>query len=239
MTIEAGRASFPDDLPRLKDLWRRHANSTQENFFHLFPERLRACEVTFEYYADIEDCLDRIPWDQWSAFADKVSNVANHIDPKGKRHWEKLHDLLNEARGARLLHRVYRCGQIELIGAVPDAKTPDWKGINSEGVIHYAEVKTINHSEENQAKWAGGPSPATTPTLSCCFRKKLRETCEKAREQLMAAPSSETAVKAALLAIHVDDHVSPVSLTIEGQLKSAVEALSCGVIEVHYEWLKG
>ncbi len=229
--------NFPSGLPRLEALWRRHPEASCRNFFRLFPQRLSGDAVTFGYYADFEDCLSYVLQDQWEAFAAKIDEAAGQLDTKQHRHWEKLHDVLNEARGARLLVRHYGCSTVEMLEPSQTAKTPDCKGITPEGQLHYAEVKTLNHSNEDQAMWAGGPAQPLTPSLGFSFRKKLRKSYFSACKQLAAARDAERAVKVVVLAIHVDHNIHSLDYSVSELIGRTLPAVECARFPLHVECL--
>ena len=230
-------AEFPSGLPRLEALWRRHPGASGRNFFRLFPQRLAGDRVTFRYYADFEHCLSCVPQDQWEAFAAKIDETAEQFDTKQHRHWEKLHDVLNEARGARLLVRHYKCSTVQMLEPSQTAKTPDWKGITPEGQLHYAEVKTLNHSNEDQAMWAGGPVQPLTACVGEGLLNKLRSSYGSACEQLAAAPGAGKAVKAVILAVHVDCSVWSLEYSAPELIDRAVRGLEVVGFPLHTECL--
>jgi hypothetical protein len=226
-------------LPRLQALSRRPRLNCSRDFFLGFSCRLDGAKATFDHYAEIEDCLTFVPCNSWNAFAEKVDKAACQLDHKHHRNWERLHDVFNEGRGARLLKKRYDCTWIEMLPAQADRKTPDWRGMSVSKKLHYAEVKTINHSNEDQSMWAGGPEQPSTSGLSVAFHAKLEKTYREACQQLAAAEDADFAVKVVVLVIHVDHNIHSLDRSRREMIDGAVSGLACEQFPLHPEIVEG
>jgi hypothetical protein len=231
--------SFPKGLVRLEDLFLRNRQRGCRNFFNAFPSRLRGSEATLAHYADIEDCLNYVPSNSWEEFVKKVNDAACQIDVKRNRNWEKLHDVFNEARGARVLRNYYQCYEIEMLPTKSGVKTPDWRGKTAAGAVHYAEVKTLNHSDEEQTMWAGGPQQPLRPYMSDEFLSKFRKVYLEACHQLAAVSDADSAVKVVVLAVHVDYNVVSLNTCLTDMVKRAASGVECARFPIHAEVLSG
>ncbi len=153
--------------------------------------------------------MSHIPPSEWKKYRARVGEKV-HL-----RHdylyWKELHEVFNEALGARLLREDFRCDTLHFEPKRGAAKSPDWLGIR-EGHHVYVEVKTCNHSIDECKSWSGDLELKLTPSLPKQLEQKLRESYEKAVEQLLSPHDSTVATKVVVLVICLDWNITPVAL---------------------------
>jgi hypothetical protein len=205
---------FASLLPRLAELHDRYFQIDEANFFWQFPRRLESGgETTRQYYRRYEDWLSNVPVEQWECFCLKVRYASG--SEHAFRFWEQLHDVFNEAYGAKILRTQYRCSDIQLISTAG----PDWLG-RTEGRLHYIEVKTIHNSDKERKSWFPAKTGSElslvhTVHVPEALQMKIRWTVNQAKDQLTQPADSGTAVKIVLLVIDVDHNIDPMDETVE------------------------
>jgi len=207
-------------LPRLGSLHQRFAKESLTNFFYQFPDRLFAekdTSVTLEFYKNIEYNFSFIPDSQWESFCAKVASTVEVFEEG--RHWQKLHDVFNEAIGARVLVETYSCTELSLLPECKNTKSCDWFG-SKDGKHYYIEVKTLNHSDAERRSWLDGGSRLThTCDAPAGFINKAMAQYNYAREQLMAMDPAEKATKLVLFVVNIDRNFFPFEKSAEELLE--------------------
>jgi hypothetical protein len=206
---------FRAALPKLAALHDRFVASIAGNFFWRFPRRIVDHDsVTFRFYKIIENWLSHVPASQWSVFETKVGEVVSLRDRKNQRHWEKLHDVFNEALGAKVLRTCFKCRSVSFVPLRDGFKTPDLRG-TAGGLPHYLEVKTVHHSADERKSWYGGKAMVHTTKIPAPLAKKIRESYAEAIEQLCAPTDAARAVKVVLFVLNPDYNLDPIEESVE------------------------
>ncbi|HEY4247820.1 MAG TPA: hypothetical protein VGM64_13275 [Lacunisphaera sp.] len=225
---------FRDPLPRLTELHDRFVADETNNFFRRFPRRLRdENSVTFRFYKRIEDWLSFIPKSQWVIFQGKVGAAVSLLDLKHKRYWEKLHDVFNEALGAKILRQNFRCQDIVFVPPTGKSEVPDLRG-TKESRPHYLEVKTINHSLDERLSWYGGKDPVHTTELPLTLIQKIKSSYAKAITQLTAPVDSANAVKIVLFVLNPDHNVDPIEEELDQLFMDFFSSIENPEFPIHF-----
>jgi hypothetical protein len=220
------------ELPRLTELHDQFVSSSGDNFFNEFYQRLFPSKVTQDFYrAYVERDFAFIPDSEWPRFMKKVGRTVEICDDIGGRHWEKLHDVFNEALGARILTTRYSCEHLSFVPE--DGKSvPDWIGLGC-WRRHYAEVKTINNSDVERKSWYGGDQPEHTVGLPVRMVRKLEDAYAKAQSQLGAMPDAATARKVVILVVNVDYHIAPFDGSVRDLIRRELERIEVPEYFIH------
>jgi len=216
---------FRMQLPRLTELYDRFVSSDRNNFFLRFPQRLQFPDtVTLAYYRKIENWLSFVPASQWSLFQEKIGPTATACDTKNKRDWEKLHDTLNEALGAKILQENYGCSDVVIVPTRGNSKSPDWRGMVSTRP-HYAEVKTVNHSLNERLSWYGDDKLLHTTKIPPALAKKITDSYTEAIEQLNAPLDAQDATKLVVFILNPDHNFDPIEEDLKELLMTFLEEI--------------
>ena len=200
---------FREKLPKLSALYDRFITDQPQNFFRDLPARLHGVgSATFAFYAEIERWLGHIPEAEWLYYTDKIGRRTFLYDRSRHRFWERLHDTFNEALGAFVLRRNFGC---EEIGFIRPNRRPRPDLVGKRGsLIHYLEVKTINHSQEERDSWYKEPPLNCTTSLRRELKKKIEDAYQRAISQLTAPPDAQAAKKIAVLVLDADYTFDPI-----------------------------
>lgn len=195
-------------LPRLLDLEGRFRSSARHNFFANFRTRIQGHRVTFDYYRKIERWLSYVPFASWDSYCMKVGSTCNSFDKF--RHWQALHDVFNEAIGAKLLACRYRCSEIEMLHPSDRnrSKTPDWRGWTKSKTT-FVEVKTINHSQAERESWYRDTTLNGISSLPAPLKAKIKSSYDEACAQLLSV-AAHTDRKIVILVINRDYNLDPI-----------------------------
>jgi hypothetical protein len=203
---------FREELPKYP-LYDRFVTDNPQNFFRDFPARLcGAGSATFTFYAKIERWLCHIPETEWPYYIERIGRRAFLYDLARHRFWEELHDTFNEALGALVLRRNFGCEEIRFIRR-SRGQTPDLVGKRG-SLVHYLEVKTINHSQEERDSWYKEPPLSCSTRLTDELKKKIEDTYQGAISQLAAPAGAKAARKIALLVLDADYTFDPINKTV-------------------------
>lgn len=219
-----------DTLPRLLDLENRFRSNDRQNFFANFRNRLAGHRVTYDYYHKVDRWLSFIPADVWDDYCAKVGKVCNSFDRI--RHWEKLHDVFNEALGAKLLACRYRCKMIEMIKPSTHIrkKSPDWRG-HTKYQMTFVEVKTINHSQDERESWYQDTTLCSISELSIHLKNKITSSYTEACEQLNAV-AARSERKVVLFVLNQDYNLDPIDHDIGDLVIEYLDTLERGDVTI-------
>jgi hypothetical protein len=211
----------------------RISDDRPDNFFRDFPRRLGYDPVTSNFYRGVELALGFVPSVSWPGYVDKVGTAALYRDRKRERHWEKLHDVFNEAFGAQYLVEQCGCTSVEII--VPSLGiAPDWRGV-AKTRIHYLEVKTINHSDVERMSWFDKGTPLShTVKLPAQLIRKTTEAYLEAVAQVNAPADADSAIKAVFFVINPDHNVDPCDRPVDELFKELFSTIEVPGVSIAY-----
>ena len=210
---------FRSRLPKLSELYDRFVTDDAQNFFRRFPARLRdENSATFGLYEQIERWLSYIPEPEWPYFTNKIKQTVFLCDLSRHRFWEQLHDVFNEALGVLTLRTNFGCEEVRLVPR-KDSSTPDLAGQRGP-LIHYLEVKTINHSQDERDSWYKEDKLKHTTLLPEALKNKIQSSYREAVSQLSAPDDAKTAKKIALLVFNPDYNFDPIDKPLEEPVRA-------------------
>jgi hypothetical protein len=203
-----------EELPKFKALSVSLREERLENFFQHFEQRLGKSSVTFDFYRWIDEWLSYIPIDQWKHFEERIRKTVNKRDIKKLRYWEKMHDVLFESFGFRILHEKMGCENPEYIFS--STRAPDFQA-SKDSVTQLLEVKKINESQDQVEVFYGDRNAYDIhPTLEMLKRKIDRE-YHAATTQLDAYSLEGEVIRNTLMVVDPDVflHVWPKNISDE------------------------
>jgi hypothetical protein len=222
---------FRARLPKLSELYDRFVTDDPRNFFREFPARLRDVDsATFAFYKEIDVWLSYIPKLEWVYYANKIKQTVPLCDLSRHRFWEQLHDVFNEALGVLVLRRDFGCDEVHFVR--PDgAPVPDLAGQRGQ-LIHYLEVKTINHSQDERDSWYEEDKLKHTTLLPKALEQKIQSSYGIAMSQLSAPDDARTAKKIALLVFNADHNFDPIDKSVAEAVREHLSSIENPSFEI-------
>jgi len=189
------------ELPKLKALSDSLKEDRLENFFQRFEMRLTETSVTFRFYKWVDDWLAYIPEQQWTHFVEKIRKTVNKRDTKKLRYWEKMHDVIFESFGFRILKETINCENPEYIFS--QSKAPDFRA-SKKSVTHLLEVKKINESQDQVEVFYGDRDANNVHPTFEMLEKKIKREYQAAIEQLDACKPEGEVIRHTLMVVDPD-----------------------------------
>jgi hypothetical protein len=202
---------FRAELPRLYELKDSVGDpASPDAYFCNFDQDLARSAHVKEIYLRYERDLQGLDGKAWEHLKAAALRRVTARDKKG-RGWQQLFDILNEARAYSYLKSL-GWTNLRFIPRSP-TRTPDIEGSRASDRV-LCEVKTINISNVEVAFRTGQVKVRSGQVaLPAEFLEKLRNTVEKAKQQLLAFDPGRAAAHLVYLNVLFDDFL--------GELKEA------------------
>jgi hypothetical protein len=151
------------------------------------------------------------------------------------RGWEQLFDTLNEAKGYNYLARI-GCADFKFIPRAKKGKvqTPDLRGLLGTTPV-LCEVKTINVSDDEANRLAGGGVRTTLRYLEQPFFDKLSSTIRSAATQLLAFDKDLTSRRIVYVVFNFDDRIHEYADEYQKQIEAFLAGAALPDVEVVLE----
>lgn len=194
---------FREELPRLHELSDCIDDpASPDAYFRDFDQILARDSGAKNFYLGQERSLSSLDDDAWEDLKERVRPDLTKRSSKG-RGWQQLFDTMNEARAYNYL-KLRGYTNLRLIPR-SRKKTPDIEGTCASGRV-LCEVKTINVSyDEIDFRIGRVKVRSGQINLPAEFLKKLRNTVEAAKEQLVEFDHGRAAIHFVYLYIWFDD----------------------------------
>jgi len=178
-------------------------------YFKNFETSLQENSQKLEAFKKIEAVFSVLDADAWETLRQQASDLLIKPSTSKGRGWQRLFDVLSEARGYAYL-RGLGCSDIRFLGRT-DRPTPDIEG-TLDGHRVLCEVKTVNISDDEAARrqriYSGTPVASNVPTeLGGPYLSKLSKTLDNAVRQLDAADPEREARRIVFSVLNFDDWV--------------------------------
>ena len=178
-------------------------------YFKNFEASLQENSQKLEAFRKIEAVLSVLDADAWETLRQHASGLLIKPSASKGRGWQRLFDVLSEARGYAYLRGI-GCSDIRFLGRA-DRPTPDIEA-RQEGRRVLCEVKTVNISDDEagrrQRVYSGTPVVSKVPTeLGGAYLAKLSKTLDNAVRQLDAEDHGREARRIVFCVLNFDDWV--------------------------------
>jgi hypothetical protein len=198
------KGMYRSELPRVFEL-----NDLIENprppdaFFRDFDRSLAEVPQKKKQFRDIENELQGLESAAWTQLKAEAASLLTAKD--GKRGWQALFNILNQAKAYNYLKRL-GCTNIRFIpvSRAKGQQTPDL-GADLGPVKVLCEVKTINISEDEATRRNSGGVGTSTDRLEAGFFNKLTSDLMRAKTQMLAYGADSATKMIAYVVVNFDD----------------------------------
>jgi len=178
-------------------------------YFKNFETGLQENHQKLEAFMKIEAVLSILDAGAWETLKQHASALLIKPSTSKGRGWQRLFDVLSEARGYAYLRGI-GCSDIRFVGRA-DRPTPDIEA-QLDGLRVLCEVKTVNISDDEagrrQRAYSGTPVVSNVPTeLGGAYLAKLSKTLGHAVQQVDAEDPGREARRIVFCVLNFDDWV--------------------------------
>ena len=200
--------SWANIYPRLCELYLESERDHPNNYFeHKTVSANLLRQPHDPYYIELEQVLSFMDSDAWREFKKKATK---NVILKDKWGWNtQLFDTFHEARGYAFL-KEQGYSEVHVIPEENDRKTPDFKGTGDQGMA-FLEAKRIHDSDEENEKLVELMKQKCMVMyemghfLSEPFKNKLKDTVQKANDQLKSYDHGNNVRRILFLSIRLDN----------------------------------